>query len=57
MRRSADAGYLVFRHVVRLLEVARDGDVFVGHNAFDGSDHHLVAQAGLQLLEVALDVG
>ena len=56
MRRSADARDLLFRHVERVMEILRDGDVVVGHNTFSGNHNHLVSQAGLQLFEVSLEI-
>ena len=54
---ASDAGNLTFGHIIRLLEIAGHGDVFVGYDTLDGCHHHLVTQIRLEFLEVALDVG
>jgi len=57
VRGSADAGEILVRHVVDLMEIFRADEVLVGHDTLDCGDDVLVAQADLQFLQVSLQVG
>ena len=56
MRWSADAGNVAVRHGEHFVEVLRAAQVVVGHDALDGCYDELVAYAGLQALEMCLQI-
>ena len=56
VRRSADARKVLLGHVIHLMEVLRAGDIVVGNKTFNCCHDELIAQSGLQLLEMVLQI-
>ena len=57
MRGTSDAGQIFKWNVENLMEIFRDRQIFVGHDALDGGYDEFVAQARLELLQMAFQVG
>ena len=57
MTRTGHDGDVFHRYVEHSVEIGGDDHVLVGHDAFDGNDHELVGELGLQFLQLSLQVG
>jgi hypothetical protein len=57
MTRSADNEEVLVGHAVALMEIFGDGEVLVGHDAFDGAYPYLIAHVDAELGEVRLEIG
>ena len=53
---TSDAGEVVVGHIEYLMEIFRADEVLVGYDTFDGCNDELIADAGLQFLEVSLEI-
>ena len=56
VRRSSDACQTAYRNVVDVVEKLRASKVVVGDKTLYGCDYELVAQAGLEFLEMILQI-
>ena len=57
MTGSTHYQYILFGHIVILVEIFRDGHVLIRHDTFSSTQQYLVLQRGGQFLQMLLQVG